>query len=100
MGGSTRRSLLILAAVAPFAALAGRGSAQSPAACYDPAALTFSQKSRRRSLGYVEASADAKNRFGLCSFFTAAKDGCGACQLLAGGPVNAGALCNSFAPKA
>jgi hypothetical protein len=89
----TRRSFLALAGV-----VLGAGTLHAQAACYDPAALPFSQKSRRRSAGYVEASTDPARHCSLCSFFTAAAAGCGTCTIL-GGPVNAGALCGSFAPR-
>lgn len=94
-----RRRFLTLAAVAaPFAVLAVGSARAQTAACYDPAALPLSQKNRRRSLGYVEASADPAKRCAGCTFFTAAAAGCGTCGLL-NGPVNAGALCNSFAAR-
>jgi hypothetical protein len=95
-----RRFLTLAATTAPLAALTiGIGSALAEtAACYDPAALPFSQKTRRRSLGYVEASTDPAKHCSACSFFTAAAAGCGTCGLL-NGPVNAGAVCSSFAPR-
>jgi hypothetical protein len=101
MSGS-RRHFLALAAGAPLALLAaGRVRAADAPACYDPAGLPFSQKNRRRSLGYVEVSADADKRCGACAFFTAtAQGGCGTCELLGGGPVRADAVCTSFAAKA
>lgn len=80
---------------------AARLNAQTVApACYDPSTLPFTQKSRRRALGYVEASTNPARRCGLCAFFTSASPSCGTCQMLSGGPVNVGGLCNSFAPKA
>ena len=98
----SRRNFLALAAGAPLALLAaGRTRAADAPACYDPAALPFSQKSQRRSLGYLEVSADPKKHCGACAFFTAAaQGGCGTCQLLSGGPVRADAVCGSFAAKA
>lgn len=96
---SHRRRFLAFAAAAPLAALTiGRARAQT-ATCYDPAALPLSQKNRRRSLGYVEVSADPAKRCAGCVFFTAGADGCGTCGLL-NGPVSAGAVCASFAPRA
>lgn len=93
-----RRRFLTLAALGAPLAMLGAGAARA-AACYDPAALPLSQKNRRRSLGYVEAATDAARRCQGCAFFTAAAEaGCGTCGLLAG-PVNAGASCNSFAPR-
>ncbi|HUD30936.1 MAG TPA: high-potential iron-sulfur protein [Novosphingobium sp.] len=67
--------------------------------CYDPVKLPFTQKSRRRALGYVDASKDPARRCGLCAFFTGTAAGCGTCQMLSGGPVAASGLCNSFAAK-
>ena len=66
----------------------------------DPASLPATQRNRRRSIGYVEPSADAARRCGLCSFYTAGDAGCGSCQLLGGGMVSPGGVCGSFAPKA
>jgi hypothetical protein len=98
---ASRRNFLGLAAAAPLAILAAKAAnAAAPAACYDPAALPLSQRNRRRSLGYIEMSSDAKKRCGACAFFTAAANAsCGSCQLL-GSTVNAGAVCTSFAAKA
>jgi High potential iron-sulfur protein len=97
----TRRHFLALAGLAPLLVLgATRAGAQASAVCYDPNALPLSQKSRRRGLGYVEKSGDPAKDCSRCSFFKGTTAGCGACQMLSGGPVNAGALCNSFAPKA
>ncbi len=98
----SRRSLLGLAAVAPLAALAGAGArAAGTAACYDSASLPLSQRNRRRSLAYVETSAVAGKNCAACAFFTSGSQaGCGTCQLLSAGPVNASGLCNSFGAKA
>lgn len=92
-----RRRFLTVAAVGMPLTILTAGSAQA-AACYDPAALPLSQKSRRRSLSYVEASTDPAKRCAGCAFFAATAEGCGTCQLL-NGPVNAGASCASFAPR-
>jgi hypothetical protein len=96
----TRRKFVVLASMAPFALAAGRSFAAESAACYDPAALPLSQKNRRRSLGYTDAAPDPQKHCGACTFFTPSQGTCGTCQLLTGGPVNAGGVCNSFAPKA
>lgn len=98
----SRRNFLGLAAGAPLMLLAaGRARAADAPACYDPATLPFSQKNRRRSLGYVDLSSDPGKRCSACAFFTAATPAsCGTCQLLGGGPVRAEAVCNSFAAKA
>lgn len=93
----SRRNFLTAAALAPLA-LAGTARAE-PAVCYDPSALPLSQRSRRRALGYVDASPDPAKQCGHCSFFTAAAPGCGTCTMLSGGAVNGGGVCNSFARK-
>ncbi|MEO6092069.1 MAG: high-potential iron-sulfur protein [Novosphingobium sp.] len=96
-----RRRFLALAGITPLLVLgATRAGAADPAACYDPNTLPLSQRSRRRSLGYVDASSEPARHCSLCSFFTGTAAGCGSCQMLGGGPVNAGGLCRSFAPKA
>ena len=98
----SRRSLLGFAAIAPLAALASAGARAADAAvCFDPAKLPLSQRNRRRSLGYVAVSAVAGKSCAGCAFFApVAVSGCGTCQLLSGGPVNTGGLCNSFGAKA
>ena len=95
----TRRNFLAVAGIAPFALLAAR-SANAATACFDPATLPLTQRNRRRGLGYVDPSTNPAKNCGRCAFFTAAKPGCGTCQMLSGGPVNAVGVCNSFAPKA
>lgn len=103
---ASRRQLLGQAVAVAGAASVGLflgcdAFAQSAApACYDPASLPFTQKSRRKSLGYVEASSDPARQCGVCAFFTATATGCGSCQMLSGGPVNGGGVCNSFAKRA
>lgn len=95
----SRRLVLALFGAAPLM-LVGTASAQ-PAACFDASALPLSQKSRRRSLSYVEPSPDPARRCGACSFFKAGSDAhCGACAMLSGGPVSANAVCSAFAAKA
>ena len=93
-----RRFLALAAAGAPLAMLGLSGARAQTQACYDPAALPLSQKSQRRSLGYVEASPDPAKHCSACAFFTATTPGCGKCQLL-NGPVNGGGVCSSFAPR-
>jgi len=97
-----RRTFLSLAGLVPLALLAGNPAraAEAGACPADPASLPATQKNRRRSIGYVEPSADPARRCGLCSFFTAGEGGCGACQLLGGGTVSPAGVCGSFAAKA
>jgi High potential iron-sulfur protein len=98
---TSRRNFLGLAAAAPVALFAATGARAAEAACYDPATLPFSQKSLRRSLGYVEGSSDPRKRCDGCAFFAARTPAsCGGCQMLGGAVVSAGAVCNSFAAKA
>ena len=97
-----RRAFLRLAGPALIALTATRALGED-AACYDPASLSLPQRSRRRSLGYVEKSGDAIRLCGACTFFSAAATPapatCGTCAMLGGAPVNAGGVCNSFAPR-
>ncbi|MBV1686242.1 high-potential iron-sulfur protein [Novosphingobium sp. G106] len=96
---SDRRRFLAFAGLSPLVLLgAGNALAQS-APCYSPEALTFSQKSRRRSLGFMDVAVDPKRRCGGCNFFTAGEGGCGNCQMLGGAPVTANSSCSSFAPR-
>jgi hypothetical protein len=94
----SRRRFLTLASTAPLVALSFGAAAQA-AVCYDPNTLPLSQKSRRRTLGYVDLSTDPVKKCGGCAFFTATAPGCGKCALLSGGPVNATGVCRSFAPR-
>lgn len=98
----SRRSLLGIASMAPLAVLwAANARAQGGAACYDPATLPLSQRNRRRAIGYLEVSNQAGKACATCAFFAAGGPaGCGTCQMLSGGQVNARALCDSFAAKA
>lgn len=98
---TTRRQFLVLAGLAPVVLVATPGAKAAAPACFDFTALSLSQKSRRRSLGYVEPSTDAKRHCGACSFFagSATQAGCGTCLVLSGGPVSATGVCNSFAAK-
>lgn len=96
----TRRNFLAAAGVATLGLMSGAARAQTSTPCFDPAALPLSQKNQRRSLSYTSPSPDQNRRCGLCAFFTAGEGGqCGACQILSGGPVEAGAVCTSFAAR-
>src|SRR5262245_7406091 len=96
----TRRNFLGWAGLVPAMLVAARTARAEEAACYDPAALPVSVKSRRSSLGFVEQSGDPKRHCSLCTFFQPAQGQCGTCQLMVGAPVTAAGLCNSFAAKA
>lgn len=100
-----RRTFLTRVALAGIglaaAATAGSGVARAAGApCFDPAALSLSQRNRRRALGYVDASTEAGKHCGGCAFFTGDAKACGTCQILSGGPVSGAGLCSSFAPRA
>lgn len=82
-----------------FSARAQETQECQQAQCYDPLALPLSQRNRRRSVNYVETSADANRRCGLCIYFAATQGNCGSCQILTS-VVNAGASCASFAQRA
>ncbi len=95
---TNRRELLALAAAAPFAAFAATRALADGTACYDPAALSMSQKGLRKSLQFVDLSPDATKRCELCAFYKAAAPGCGSCQIL-NGPAASGSFCLSYAAK-
>jgi hypothetical protein len=95
----SRRGLFRLAVAAPLLLMAARARAQEAAACVNLDALSASQKSMRRSLGFKAQSTDSKTRCGTCAFFTAAAPGCGKCQLLSGGAVAATSVCDNWAGK-
>ena len=93
----SRRRILVAAGLIPLGlAVGGLAHAAEAVACGE---VSLAQKNRRKGLGYLDASTDAKRRCGLCVFFTAGSGDCGTFQMLSGGPVNTGAVCNSFAPK-
>lgn len=96
MEGS-RRWFVAAVAVAPFALAGGRSRAEP--VCYDPAKLSLSQRSTRRSLNYLEEAPDKTKRCGLCAFYSESAPGCGKCTMLSGYAVRADAVCDSFAPK-
>jgi len=94
----TRRRLAAALALAPLG-VAGLATAARAQACYDPATLAFSLRSRRRTLGFVEVSPDPAKTCKGCEFFAASAGSCGACKLMTGGPVTAGGVCNSWAAR-
>lgn len=94
----TRRRIAAALALAPLG-LAGMAIAARAQACYDPATLAFSLRSRRRTLGFVEVSPNPEKTCKGCEFFTATAGTCGTCKLMTGGPVTAGSFCNSWAAR-
>jgi hypothetical protein len=93
----SRRALMGAIAFAPVGFATARAESGS-GRCYDPAALPMSQRSMRRALGFQERATNPARTCSKCSFFTAANDDCGTCQLLRGGPTTPGSSCNSWAP--
>lgn len=73
---------------------------QAANACADMDALSVSEASMRKSVHYVERSADPSTMCKGCEFFAPAGDGgaCGKCQIL-NGPANADGHCDSWAGK-
>ena len=94
-----RREFLVMALAAPIALSGSRQAGAADAACYDPDSISLAQQGLRRSLEFTERSSDPAKHCDLCAFFSGTKAGCGNCQILSG-PVVAGGLCSSFAPRA
>ncbi len=96
----TRRRFLGALGLAPVAILLSpRDASAQAAACYSPEALSRSEKSMRRAVGFVDPAPNPAKRCGTCAFFTDARGSCGKCQILSGGPVAASAYCTSYAAK-
>jgi len=91
----TRRTILGLVAIAPWAIVAQAHAAP----CADPAALSAAQKSMRKSLGFKSPAPDSAKACGTCAFFTGKGVDCGPCALLSGGVVPANGVCDSWAKK-
>ena len=96
--GMTRRLILGALACAPMAVLRAQEPDSGPS-CYDKNALSGSQRSMRRSLGFRDVSDSETRRCSSCAFFTATQGECGTCQLLVGGPTTTGSVCNSWAQR-
>jgi hypothetical protein len=99
---TSRRGLLVAIGLAPLVlGAAAAVQAQSPAArCIDPSQQSAADEQLRAALNFQELSKDANRRCSLCAFFTGTSAACGTCQMLSNGPVGAGSVCASFAPKA
>lgn len=93
---TTRRRLLRAAGLAPVALVAVPALA---ATCPAPDALTPANAAQRKALNYVDPSAIATKRCGVCFWFAATAGGCGKCGLMGGNPVGVNAVCSSFTPK-
>lgn len=96
----TRRRFLGFLGLAPVAALlVPRDAFAQTTGCYAPDALSLSEKSMRRAVGFVDPAPDPAKRCGTCAFFTDVQKDCGKCQILSGGPTTASAFCTSYAAK-
>jgi hypothetical protein len=93
-----RRRFIAACCLVPVGAVLAQAAVAADAAC--GGAMSLSQRNRRRALNYLDVSADPARHCGLCTYFTAGEGGCGACQMLSGGAVNATGVCNSFTAKA
>lgn len=96
---SDRRRFLAFAGLSPPVMLGAGNALARSAPCYTLETKTFSQKSRRRSLGFMDVATDPKRRCGDCSFFTGAEGGGATRQMLSGAAVTANSSCSSFAPR-
>ncbi len=100
----SRRALLIRAVQLPAVGAAvmvlnGCGKKAS-LLCADPEVLSEAEMGLRRSLSYVESSEDPNKTCSACAFFTPpSSEGCGACRMFKGGPVNPGGHCISWSAK-
>jgi hypothetical protein len=90
----SRRGLLVAGVVV----LTSARTVAADKVCADPTKLDDGQKSLRNSLNYVEQSPDPSKTCSGCSFFQAAGDGCGACQIFSG-PANDNGHCDSWGAK-
>jgi len=82
---------LALGVLVPLAA-----RAETDQVCADPGS---EDQGLRKSLSYVEQSADATKACGGCGFFTGTANGCGECQILQG-TVHSRGHCDSWSPRA
>ena len=101
MARLTRRSLLRGSALLPLATLPllqGCGRADS-VTCADPELMSRGEEQMRKTLAYVEQSADPAQLCSGCQFFGAADaTGCGHCEIL-DGQVAAAGFCTSWAAR-
>jgi nitrous oxide reductase len=91
----TRRQLLAAAAMTPLCgAFVEVGGATAETVCANP---NFGDPDQRKSLHYVEASADPNKTCEGCMYF-ASQGRCGNCRILSG-PVNPAGYCDSWSAK-
>lgn len=72
-------------------------TATTQTVCANPETMSSSEASLRASLGYSPNSPDPAQNCGACAYFNSGTPGCGACDLLGGGQVNASGRCDSWA---
>ena len=107
----TRRTALLRCIQLPIGgsvllglAACGNDSSDSVSAmlCADPNKMTSAQESVRRTLKYVEASADPAKTCKDCVFFQAGPEagGCGSCEMFDLAPANPGGHCDSWSVDA
>jgi hypothetical protein len=96
-----RRNVLVGIAVGvPMLVFGGTASTTELASCVNLDALSSSQRSLRKSLGFQLVSDDPKRLCVQCAFYKpGAVGGCGACTMFSGGPVTAKGRCNSWSPR-
>ena len=90
-----RRRMLAGAALLPlYGPLLGARSAAAETVCASP---NLGDPEQRKSLHYVEASADPKKSCDGCMYFQG-HGRCGSCRILAG-QINPAGLCDSWSAK-
>jgi hypothetical protein len=94
----TRRQLITRSALLPlFAVPLLNGCTEKSSVCVDTELLGVGEKQMRRTLEYVESTADATQQCDNCQFFRASGAGnCGECEIL-GGAVSRQGYCSSWA---
>ncbi|MGE3690702.1 MAG: high-potential iron-sulfur protein [Novosphingobium sp.] len=96
---SSRRKFLVMAALAPVAAMPASRLPAQDAVCYDPSTLPLTQRNQRRALSFAEQSTEAGKDCGHCAFYKPGDGTCGTCALLNGGQVTSAGVCIAFAMK-
>ena len=93
--GLASTSVAFVAGSSAILAACGEGPKKDP--CIDTSSLSESDKSMRKTLGYIEKSADASKNCSNCQLKKAADKpgGCLGCQLFSG-PVTQKGYCNSW----
>ena len=94
----TRRQWITRSALLPlFVVPLLNGCTEKPSVCVDTELLGVGEKQMRKTLDYVEHTADTTQRCNNCQFFRASGVGdCGECEIL-GGAVSRQGYCTSWA---